>query len=57
VIVTIWVNRELKVALKKKRWAFEHGDVSQMNVIQKEIRQMTNDVRMTARINKLKCER
>lgn len=38
-----WVNRELKEALKKKRRAFEQGDVSQMKAIQREIRQIVSD--------------
>ncbi|XDV25563.1 hypothetical protein PO909_029463 [Leuciscus waleckii] len=38
-----WVNKELKVALHRKRRAFEQGDRLKMKAIQKEIRQITND--------------
>lgn len=38
-----WVNKELKLALKRKRRAFEQGYMLKMNDIQKEIRQIIHD--------------
>lgn len=38
-----WVNKELKLALKRKRRAFEQGDMLTMNDTQKEIRQIIHD--------------
>lgn len=37
-----WVDKEFKVALHRKRRAFEQGDRLKMKAIQKEIRQITN---------------
>ena len=37
-----WVNKELKVALKRKKEAFEQGNMAQMKVVHREIRHLTN---------------